>query len=90
MRKKKVKQRSSGKKGEGHIRVRWDKDGNPKYQMIVGVWKNGVMHRKAKTFSSEEKAMEWRMEMRYEIKKGIITKKSLKDRTLQEAIDKYE
>jgi integrase len=90
MKKKKAKQRSSGKKGEGHIRVRPDKDGNPKYQMIVEVWKNGVMHRKAKTFASEEEAMEWRIEMRYEIKKGIITKKSLKDRTLQEAIDKYE
>jgi integrase len=90
MKKKRVKQRASGKKGEGHIRVRFDKDGNPKYQMIVEVWKNGIMHRKARTFSSEEEAMEWRADMRYEIKKGIITKKSLKDRTLQEAIDKYE
>ncbi len=89
MKKKKVEQLSPGKKGEGHIRVRLDKDGNPKYQMIVEIWKNGVMHRKAKTFDSEREAIEWKTEMRYEIKKGIVTKKSLKDRTLQEAINKY-
>lgn len=42
----------------GHIRIRKDKYGQESYQMIVEVWKNGIMHRKAKTFSTEEDAIE--------------------------------
>ena len=73
----------------GHLRTRTDKNGEPHYQMIVEVWKNGIMHRKAKTFPTEEEAIKWGWNTREEIESGHISKESLRDRKLKEAIDKY-
>lgn len=73
----------------GHLRTRTDKNGEPHYQMIVEVWKNGIMHRKAKTFPTEEEAIKWGWKTRDEIETGHVSKESLRDRKLKEAIDKY-
>ena len=42
------------KKGEGHIRIRHDKHGNPKYQMIIETWKDGILYRKARTCDTKD------------------------------------
>lgn len=73
----------------GHLRIRKDKQGNIRYQIIIEVWRDGERFRKSKTCSSEKKAIQWGNKHRYEIEQGIITKESLNKRKLSEAIDKY-
>lgn len=73
----------------GHLRVRKDKNGEDRFQMIVEVWKNGIMHRKAKTLPTEEEAIKWGWKTWDEIENGRVSKESLRDRKLKEAIDKY-
>ncbi len=77
------------KKGEGHIRIRHDKHGNPKYQMIIETWKDGILYRKARTLDTKDEAEQWGKHTLYEIHKGIVTKETLRERTLREAIDLY-
>ncbi len=77
------------KKGEGHIRIRRDKHGNSKFQMIIETWKDGLSYRKARTFDTQLEAEQWGKHTLYEIHKGIVSKETLKDRTLREAIDLY-
>lgn len=73
----------------GHLRKRTDKDGRLRYQMIVEVWKNGRKLFKSKTFSSEREARSWGNKMRYEMEKGLVTKETLKDRKVLDAIERY-
>ncbi|HEV7736473.1 MAG TPA: site-specific integrase [Chlamydiales bacterium] len=73
----------------GHLRRREDKNGNPRYQMIIEAWRDGKKYFKSKTFSSEKQAVDWGRKTRYEIDKGLVTKESLKNRKLSHAIDKY-
>lgn len=72
------------KHSQGHLRVR-----NGRYQMIIEVWKNGVMIRKAKTFGTEKEARAWGRKTIYEIEQGLATQASLKNRKLSDAIEKY-
>lgn len=72
------------KKSTGHLRVR-----NGRYQMILEVWKNGEMIRKAKTFGTEKEAQAWGRTTRYEIEKGLVTSTLLQNRKLSDAIEKY-
>ena len=73
----------------GHVRKRQGKDGRNRYQMIVEVWKGGKKFYKAKTFATEKEAKSWGNKMRYEIETGHITKETLKNRKLSDAIEKY-
>ena len=73
----------------GHLRKRKDKNGRTRYQMIVEIWKNGQKFYKSKTCDSEKQARTWANKIRYEIDRGIVTKESLKNRKLSDAIDKY-
>lgn len=73
----------------GHIRKRKNKSGRTRYQMIVEVWKDGKKYYKAETFDSEIEAKRWGSKMRYEIEQGMVTKESLKNRKLSDALKKY-
>lgn len=76
-------------KGVGQLRMRQDKNGNDRFQMIVDVTKKGNKFFKTKTFDSEKAAIAWGKQTRYEIDKGLVTKESLKSRKLSSAIDRY-
>jgi integrase len=73
----------------GHLRKRKDKNGRIRYQMIIEVWKDGRKIFKSKTFSTEKEAKSWGSKIRYEIEKGFVTKESLKNRKLSDAIDRF-
>lgn len=73
----------------GHTRKRKDRKGRTRYQKIIEVWKEGRQLYKAKTFDSEKEADTWGKKTYYEMENGIVTKESLKDRKVSDAIDRY-
>jgi integrase len=73
----------------GHIRKRENKAGQTRYQMLVEVWRGGRKYFKSKTFNSEREARQWEKKIRYQIESGVISKESLRNRKLSDAIDKY-
>ena len=73
----------------GHLRKRKDKNGRNRYQMIVEVWSEGKKFYKSKTFSTEKEAKSWGNKKRYEIENGLVSKESLKNRKLADAIAKF-
>lgn len=76
-------------KGVGQLRIRKNKSGNSRYQMIVDVTKNGKKFFKTKTCDTKQDAISWGRQIRYEIDTGLVTKESLKNRKLSSAIDRY-
>lgn len=73
----------------GHLRIRTDKGGRTRYQMLVEVWAGGRKHFKSKTFNSKQDALRWEKKIRYEIESGITTQEGLKNRKVSDAIDRY-
>lgn len=73
----------------GTLRVRQDKVGRNRYQMIVEVYRNGRRYAKAKTFTTKREAEAWEKKFLYEVDAGLITKEALKKRRVSDAIDKY-
>ncbi|MGK5595748.1 MAG: tyrosine-type recombinase/integrase [Parachlamydiaceae bacterium] len=73
----------------GHLRKRKDKNGKMRYRMIVEVWKDGKKFYKSKTCDSEKAALKWGNRLRCDIDKGLVTKESLKNRKLSDALDRY-
>lgn len=73
----------------GHLRIRKDKHGNDRFQMLVEVHKNHKKYFKSKTFSTKKEAEAWRDTVRQGIKNGSLTKENLKNRKLKHVIEKY-
>lgn len=76
-------------KGVGQIRERTDRNGNPRFQMIIDVTKRGQQFFKTRTFDTKKEAILWGRQTRYEIDKGLVTKELLKNRKLSDAIERY-
>lgn len=72
-----------------HIRIRKDKNGRVRYQILVEVWHGGRKYYKSKTCDTKRKALEWEGKIKHEIRSGIVTPESLKNRKLSEAIEKF-
>lgn len=73
----------------GHIRIRKDKNGKERYQILVEVWHGGRKFYKSKTCNSKREALNWEGKIKHEIRSGILTPETLKNRKLSEAIDKF-
>lgn len=73
----------------GVLRIRKNKDGRNRYQYIIELRRNGKKIYKSKTFDTKREAYLWEKKFLYEVDTGIITKESLKKRTVTTAIQKY-
>ncbi len=71
------------------LRIRKNKDGRNRYQIIVEAYRNGKRFFKSKTLNTKREALDWEKKFLYEIESGIVTKESLKKRKLSDAIEKY-
>ncbi|NGX45418.1 MAG: UDP-N-acetylglucosamine 1-carboxyvinyltransferase 1 [Chlamydiae bacterium] len=72
-----------------HIRLRKDKNGRVRYQILVEVWQSGRKYYKSKTCNSKREALAWEGKIKHEIRSGILTPESLKNRKLSEAIEQF-
>jgi integrase len=71
------------------FRIRKDKNGGKRYQVIVEVRKNGRKIYKSKTFTTKREGLNWEKKFLYEVDAGIITKDSLRKRKVSDALEKY-
>lgn len=71
------------------LRIRKDKEGKNRYQIIVEAYRGGKRFFKSKTFSTKREALDWEKKFLYEIDAGLITRDALKKRKLSDAIKKY-
>lgn len=73
----------------GIFRIRKDKNGRNRYQYIIELHRKGKRIFKSKTFDTKREALQWEKKFLYEVDAGIITKESIKKRTLSSVIQKY-
>lgn len=73
----------------GVLRIRKDKNGRKRYQYIIELHRNGRRLYKSKTFDTQREALRWEKKFLYEVDAGLITKESLRKRTVTIAIQKY-
>lgn len=73
----------------GTFRIRTDKQGRKRYQYMIDIRRKGRKFYKSQTFKSKREALNWEKEFLYKVEAGIITKETLKKRTVSDGIEKF-